>query len=266
MTRQGVSRLTRTVRSVPRAWAALLLIGAQGCGGSGSGAGADGAEERAVAARPGDLPASGLTPELLADSASSRRAGAHEIPLSDLGFDFGSEDAPIAVVEFSDYGCGYCRRFQTETFPTLLRDFIETGRVRWKYVTYLSGAFPESLPAAMVAECAGEQGYFAPVSRLIYERQSQWRRDSDPIAAVSALASKAGADEGELEACVAERRPLARLRGGFAAGRRLGVRGTPFFLIDGAPAAGARPLKWWVDLLTAIEAESESEGDPGAAS
>ena len=118
--------------------------------------------------------------------------------------------------------------------------------------------FPKSPSAAMVAECAGEQGLFAPVSRLIYEHQRVWRRGADPVAAVTALATEAGADEGEIEACVSERRPMARLRAGIAAGRRLGVRGTPYFLVEGAPAPGAQPLEWWVRIFTAIEAEIES--------
>ncbi len=239
-------------------WTAPLLVAALGCGGSGAGESAGSGDAPEVSEGRSAIPAPGLTPELLADSALSRRPGAHEIPLHELGFLYGSPEAPISVVEFSDYGCGYCRRFQLETFPTLLSDFIEPGRVKWRYVTYLSGAFPKSPSAAMVAECAGEQGLFAPVSRLIYERQRLWRRDADPVAAVTALATEAGADRSEIEACVSERRPMARLRAGIAAGRRLGARGTPYFLVEGAPAPGAQPLEWWVRILTAIEAEIES--------
>ena len=239
-------------------WTTPLLVAALACGGSGAGESAGSGDEPAVSEGRIAIPTSGLTPELLADSVLSRQPGAHEIPLHELGFQYGSPEAPISVVEFSDYGCGYCRRFQVETFPTLLTDFIEQGRVKWRYVTYLSGAFPKSLPAAMVAECAGEQRLFAPVSHLIYERQRLWRRDEDPTAAVTALATEAGADEGEIEACVSEQRPLARLRAGIAAGRRLGVRGTPYFLIEGAPTAGAQPLEWWIRILTAVEAEIES--------
>lgn len=250
-----MTRLAASSRS--HLWTTPLLVASLGCGGGGAGESAGSGDEPAVAeGRSAAIPTSGLTPELLADSAISRRPGAHEIPLHELGFLYGSPEAPISVVEFSDYGCGYCRRFQAETFPTLLSDFIEPGRVKWRYVTYLSGAFPKSPSAAMVAECAGEQGLFAPVSRLIYERQRVWRRDADPIAAVTALATEAGADESEIEACVSERRPMARLRAGIAAGRRLGVRGTPYFLVEGAPAPGAQPLEWWVRILTAIEIES----------
>ena len=247
-----------TAGSPSRLWTTALLVAAFGCGGSGAGESSGSGDEPAVSEGRSAVPTSGLTPELLADSALSRRPGAHEIPLHDLGFQYGSPEAPISVVEFSDYGCGYCRRFQVETFPTLLSDFIESGRVKWRYVTYLSGAFPMSLPAAMVAECAGEQGLFAPVSRLIYERQSLWRRAAAPVVAIAALATEAGADEGEIEACVSERRPMARLRAGIAAGRRLGARGTPYFLVEGVPASGAQPLEWWVRIFTAIEAETGS--------
>ena len=157
-------------------WTTPLLVAALACGGSGAGESAGSGDEPAVSEGRIAIPTSGLTPELLADSVLSRRPGAHEIPLHELGFQYGSPEAPISVVEFSDYGCGYCRRFQVETFPTLLTDFIEQGRVKWRYVTYLSGAFPKSLPAAMVAECAGEQGLFRA-------RQPSDLRTSEAVAA-----------------------------------------------------------------------------------
>lgn len=193
------------------------------------------------------------------------QAPAQELSLDEIGFDFGSAEAPIKVVEFSDYACGFCRQFHVETFPTLMKDYIETGKVQWKYVTFVSGMFPNGKAAAMAGECAGEQGFFLPMSTLLYRRQSEWKSQSDPSEALEALAVEAGADAPEYRECVDEDRPGQRLRSGYLSGARLGVRGTPTFLINGVPLVGAQPLRMWADIFTAIGAAIEDENGPGGA-
>ncbi len=201
------------------------------------------------------IPTSMLSPE-----GTNAVPPAQEFQLSEIGFDYGSDDAPIKVVEFSDYGCGYCRRFHTETFPTLLQDFIERGRVQWKYVTYVSGMFPNGMTAAFAAECAGEQELFPAMSPLLYERQGDWKGLQDPYDAFEAMATEVGANSEQFRTCYEEQRPRPRVRSGIISGARLGVRGTPSFLINGVPAMGAQPLVWWDGLFSAIE--EEGGGDP----
>ena len=225
-----------------RAAALGALVILLGCGG-----GNDDADVSAA------NPDQSVAAAMLAEGGVTNRPEAQEVPLEELGFDFGSDDAPISVIEFSDYGCGYCRRFHTETFPTLRKDYIETGKVRWKYVTYVSGMFANGLPAAFVAECAGEQGLFAPISDLLYERQADWKSLGDASAVFNALAREVGVDVDELGACINEERPKARVRSGIVTGRNLGIRGTPAFLANGAPVMGAQPLEWWVELFSAME-------------
>ena len=235
--------------------AALSLIAAMGCG-----RGNDGTKASASA---DDPPTSTLTTEMLSEGYVEYQPPAQEIPIEELGFDFGSDDAPISVIEFSDYGCGYCRRFHTATFPTLMKDYIETGKVRWKYVTYVSGTFANSPAAAFVAECAGEQGHFARLTHLLYERQPDWSRLGDPFPVFTEILREAGADPDRLQACIDEERPKARLRSGIVSGQRMGLRGTPHFLVDGVPVMGAQPLEWWVEFFTAIGAEAEEEAGAG---
>lgn len=190
---------------------------------------------------------------MLAEGDIAYRMEAQEVPLEELGFDYGSETAPIKVVELSDYGCGYCRRFHVETFPALLKDYIETGKVHWKYVTYVSGMFANGLSAAFVAECAGEQGLFKPINDLLYERQAEWKNQGDPFPVYDRLAEAVGADVEELNACIEEERPRERVRSGVVTGRNLGVRGTPAFVANGVPIMGAQPLEWWVEFFATIE-------------
>jgi len=226
-------------------------------GGDTSGQGGPGQAEP-QSTRSQSIPTSMLSPE-----GMSAVPPAQEFQLSEIGFDYGSADAPIKVVEFSDYGCGYCRRFHAETFPAILKDFIERGRVQWKYVTYVSGMFPNGLTAAFAAECAGEQELFPAMSPLLYERQGDWKSLQDPYDAFEAMATEVGANAERFRTCYEQQRPRPRVRSGILSGARLGVRGTPSFLINGVPAMGAQPLAWWDGLFSAIE--EEVGGDPSGA-
>ncbi len=225
-------------------WMAAAIWATAGCGGEGGEGGT------------GSNPSGAILNSMLAEGGTTQLPPAQEVALADLGFDLGTEAAPIGVIEFSDYGCGFCRRFHTETFPGLQRDYIDAGRVRWKYITYVSGMFANGLPAAFAAECAGEQDLFAPVSRALYERQSEWKSLGDPLDFFRELAEEAGADPGRFTSCMAEARPEDRVRSGVVTGRRLGIRGTPSFLINGVlPVMGAQPREYWDTVFTSIEAE-----------
>lgn len=201
---------------------------------------------------------------MLSEQGTRFVAPAQEFTLDEIGFDFGTEDAPVKVVEFSDYGCGYCRRFHADIFPTLMEEFVDAGVVRWKYVTYVSGMFPNGLPAAYAAECAGEQGLFSEVSRALYERQPDWKGVAEPSAVFDSLAVEAGADPVQFRACVQEERPKGRIRSGILSGARAGVRGTPTFLVQGRPLYGAQPASVWRDVIKIAQdlpQPTDSEGD-----
>ena len=236
--------------------ATVCLVGFVAC---------EGGNDRAEAPAPADaIAVAGQTDDTLrmggpSDLSHSDRPPAQEIPLRELGFDFGSDDAPVGVIEFSDYGCGYCRLFHKETFPTLRRDYIETGRVRWKYVTYVSGMFANSMAAAFTAECAGEQGRFARANHLLYERQREWSRLEDPLPVFKEIVREAEADLARFQACIDEERPRARVRSGIVVGRGLGLRGTPTFLVEGVPVVGAQPLDRWIRFLNAIDPTTGNE-------
>ena len=238
---------------------AVALLVTLGCGG-GSGGG-NGAAEGGDAGTGSGSTSQSIPTSMLSEGGTTVTPPAQEFSLDELGFDFGSGDASITVVEFSDYGCGYCRRFHTETFPTISEEYIETGKVRWKYVTYVSGMFANGLAAAYAAECAGAEDLFSPMSHLLYERQSDWKSLGDPMPVFEELARDVGVEADDFRACVAEERYKPRVRSGILSGARLGVRGTPSFLVNGVPLVGAQPIEWWRDAFTAIAAENEAGGE-----
>lgn len=80
-----------------------------------------------------------------------------EVPLDELFHELAAPGAQVTVVEFSDFGCQYCRQFDSETFPALREEFVETGRVRWRFVPFILGMFPNAPEAMREATCVAER-------------------------------------------------------------------------------------------------------------
>ncbi|MGI9628419.1 MAG: DsbA family protein [Longimicrobiales bacterium] len=230
------------------AWVAVVAIAA--CGPSEGTPAGDGGSV-------GSQGSQSVPADMLAEGGTQRVLPAADFPLEELGFDMGEAAAPVKIVEFSDFGCGYCRKFHGETFPTLLDTWVKDGVVQWKYVTYVSGQFPNGLQAAFAAECSGEQGHFDEMSERLYSSQQDWKGIRDPYPIFEEYGKDIGLDMETYTSCIAEERPKARIRSGILAGARLGVRGTPSFLVDGYPLVGAQPLNVWNDILSSRVAELE---------
>ena len=179
--------------------------------------------------------------------------GPEGMPVSEVvasrttGYSVGSEDAPLHLIEFSDFGCGYCRVFQEQTRPALVEQFVEAGLLRWTYVPVVLGIFPNGEAAAVAGECAGEQDRFEPVRRRLYRDQAGWRGRGDPTSLFVEMAREEGLDGKRFATCMGESEPLARVRENTRVGQQVGVRGTPFFLVNGFPISGARPLESFQD-------------------
>ena len=197
-----------------------------------------------------DMPAGALPP------GSPRVARpTQEIDLASLGVDFGERTAPVRVIEMSDYGCGYCRQFHIETWPVVLRDFIETGKVEWKFLPFVNGMFPNSPAATAAAECVLEQGPepFAAMDALIWDRQREWKGASAAEPLLRGLAEQVGADMTAYDSCLSSGRRADRMATADALSRQAGVRGTPtFFIVGFPPLQGALPTETLVEVLDRV--------------
>jgi len=202
--------------------------------------------------------------ELAADPAAS--AGATDstpVDLASLGFTVGDGDAPVRVVEMSDFGCGYCRKFHLETWPTLRREFVETGKVQWKIIPFVTGMFTHSEAATMAADCALEQGpaAFEKMEQRLWRDQSSWKKSDDAGGLLRGWATGEGLDMDRYDSCVSERRPTHRLDAGRDLARRLGVRGTPtFFILGYPPLPGALPTETFRKVLNAVYDDATGQG------
>lgn len=83
----------------------------------------------------------------------------------------GNKDAKVTIVEFSDFECPFCRRFFTETFSQIKKEYIDTGKVVTYYRHYPLPFHPLAQPFALASECANEQGKFWEFHDKIFKEQ-----------------------------------------------------------------------------------------------
>jgi len=175
--------------------------------------------------------------------AKPRRIVFGYMDFTGAGHDRGDPTAPVVVIDLSDFGCPYCGVFARDVFPTIDREYVQTGKVLFKYIPFIAGSFPHAAEATRAAECAAEQGRFWPMADRLYETQAEWRRGGRAIdAQMAALAGTLPVDMAKYAVCYADRHTDARTAQGTAIANQIGVRVTPSFLVDGNPVQGALPL------------------------
>jgi len=141
----------------------------------------------------------------------------------------GDPDAPVKLILFENFMCDHCRAFETEVFPQLKRDYIDTGRVEAYYLNLAWGSEQAEL-GGLAAECAYSQdeAAFWTYKRLLYEQQGSWQDASD----LAALADEVPGLDGErLEACVTGGDARGELERDLALGDLVGVEGTPSVVV-----------------------------------
>lgn len=147
----------------------------------------------------------------------------------------GPGDAPVLIVEFSDFQCQYCGIFARETLHPLLERYKD--QIRFVYRDFVIYG-PMSLQAAVAAECANEQGAFWPYHDRLFERQNSLTPDF-----FLAMADELNLDTQQFARCVGDPAVEDEVKADTAAGRALGLRGTPTFYINGRILVGAQPLE-----------------------
>ncbi|MGI9038760.1 MAG: DsbA family protein [Gemmatimonadota bacterium] len=157
------------------------------------------------------------------------------IEIGSAGLARGSDDAPITLVEFLDYECPFCQKFHAETMPTLVDEYVETGKVR---VVLRDNPLPfheNALPAALAARCAGEQGNAA-----------FWRFADAQAAAgapldgqrIDEIVRQVGLDGAALSDCVESGRHEDAIKADAAAAAAAGLSGTPMFIVGPSSSDG----------------------------
>ncbi|MDX1413963.1 MAG: thioredoxin domain-containing protein, partial [Candidatus Promineifilaceae bacterium] len=157
----------------------------------------------------------------------------------------GDENAPITIVEFSDYQCPFCRRHVQETMPLMLAEMIETGRVRYVFKDLpLDSLHPEARAAANAARCAGEQDAYWEMHDALFDSQEEWGGQGvEAKDSFVAQAEELNLDREAFSACLEAERYAAVIQENVDEARSLGASATPYFFVDGMPIAGAQSFE-----------------------
>lgn len=146
----------------------------------------------------------------------------------------GDPDAPITIVEFSDFQCPFCAKFHETTLPLLEKNYISTGKVNFVYRDFpIQSIHPNAIPAALASECVDDQGMFWEMHDMIFENQSIWQglKPFDSASLFRDYAIAIGVNIDEFDSCINSGKHLLELRNDLDDGRAYGVSGTPGFFI-----------------------------------
>jgi protein-disulfide isomerase len=145
----------------------------------------------------------------------------------------GSREAKVAFIEFSDFQCSYCARFARESFVSLQKEFVDSGKMLYAFRNYpLDQAHPLASKAGKAALCAGDQQKFWPMHDRLFADQTTL----DPVG-LRRHAEGLGLDLDRFSKCF-DRSSDSRLADDVAEAKRLGVRSTPTFLIGVVQSSG----------------------------
>jgi protein-disulfide isomerase len=160
----------------------------------------------------------------------------YDIPVE--GFpSLGTTDAPIVMVEFSDFQCPFCKRFHDETLQPLLAAY--PGKIRFVYRHLpLTSIHSEAFPAAEASMCADEQNSYWQYHDKIFENPNRLGRDL-----YLQIASDLGLDRTVFEECLNSRKYKEVIQKDLDFALNLGVGSTPTFFINGLAIVGAQPIE-----------------------
>ena len=160
----------------------------------------------------------------------------------------GADDAPITIVEVSDYGCGHCKNFNVETAGLLEDLYVTPGQVKWVILPYALG--PQTAPAPAAAMCAGEQDRFFEYHRQLFEQQGSPQFMT--AAGFQQAAEIAGLDSEAFNACFQEGKYNNTVQENVIAAAAVGVDSTPTFFINDIMLRGNQPLTAFQQQINAI--------------
>ncbi len=148
-------------------------------------------------------------------------------PLPEIAF--GSADAPVTLVQYASLTCPYCKKFHAEVYPTLKRDYIDTGKVR-----YILRDFPigrTSGQASVALRCAKPEVYLDLYARFL-DTQPTWVSQEVRLDPIAAVAAKAGVTRDQFDACRSDVALVEGIKATKDRGRKLGIIGTPNFFVQ----------------------------------
>ena len=154
----------------------------------------------------------------------------------------GDATAPLWIVEVSDFQCPYCKMWHDSTYAPLMREYVESGKVRFAYLNLPLPNHANAVPAAEAAMCAGLQGKFWEMHDALFTSQARWSASANPWPVFGELASGRGIDASAMQACADADKVLPLVQADASRAMEAGVQSTPTFLVGSVMLEGAYPF------------------------
>ncbi|MBS0376814.1 MAG: DsbA family protein [Proteobacteria bacterium] len=195
--------------------------------------------------------------KMLADQKAkpAEPAAPAKVHLADIAPNaIGSPDAPVTLIEFTDYQCPFCKKFHERSWPEIKRRYVDTGKLRLVVRDLPLDFHSSAMPAALAARCAGEQGRFLPVFESLLKAAELTPE------VINFVVTASGVQPGPYQACVARPQLKQLVSADAAEAERLGINGTPGFVIaqkqgtqlEGVLVVGAQPTEVFTSRIDAL--------------
>lgn len=162
----------------------------------------------------------------------------------------GDSDAPVTMIEFSDYQCPVCQRFHAEVYPALKSKYIDTGKMKLVYRDLpLTSIHPNAYPAALAAECVKDQGgddMYYTMHENIFKAALSEEMTAESL---RKSAGASGANLSKFDSCVASEKFKDEIAKDTQDATDIGFRGTPGFLINGYMMDGLYSLEAYEQVI-----------------
>jgi protein-disulfide isomerase len=146
----------------------------------------------------------------------------------------GNKDAPISIIEFSDFQCPFCARFHSQTLPLIIEQYVDTGKVKFVYRDFpIQGSHPNAMAAAVSSECANEQGKYWEYHDILFQQQGMWNNleVDTAIEIFKEYAVDLDLKSEQFEECLDSGKYISEVNQDLNDGQNYGVTGTPGFFI-----------------------------------
>ena len=171
----------------------------------------------------------------------------------------GDPNAPISIIEFSDFQCPFCARFHIQTLPSILEEYVDQGKVKLIFRDFpIQNIHPNALPASVAAECANEQGKFKEMHDKLFDNQKEWSglETANAMLLFSQYALEIGLEQEIFDSCLTNGKYIEEIRNDLNDGRKYGVSGTPGFFIGNdqigyVELKGAQPFESFKKVIDA---------------
>jgi len=156
----------------------------------------------------------------------------------------GEENAPVTMIEFSDFQCPFSARHFQQVFPQIEKEYIATGKVKYYFRDFPLSFHQYAQKAAEAARCANEQGKFWEYHDKVFANQKAISLEN-----LKEWAKELGLDMAKFSDCLDSGRFEQAVKEDFADGQSAGVRGTPSFFINGQMVVGAKPFERFQEVI-----------------